>query len=212
MFLSCFHFFSNYCFVLLLLLFILKWLFVCLFFLLIFLFSLNQSSVLFPFFLYHFFCFTLLSSVSKAASRFYSTLLPGRFFVIVGGSFCTSLKRRQKCRLHEKKKGLILQPGWEALVHVCLHKRMCVCVCVSWHVSFLFPFFFFLFHFLSHKSLILTETRLLHQQYSSASNTLFFFLILLINTCSFFFFLMCALDVNRQIASPYKRLFLFLCI
>ena len=74
-------------------------------------FSESEQCVVSFFFSIIFFCFTLLSSVSKAASRFYSTLLPGRFFVIVGGSFCTSLKRRQKCRLHEKKKGLILQPG-----------------------------------------------------------------------------------------------------
>lgn len=74
-------------------------------------FSESEQCVVSFFSLPFFFCFTLLSSVSKAASRFYSTLLPGRFFVIVGGSFCTSLKRRQKCRLHEKKKGLILQPG-----------------------------------------------------------------------------------------------------
>lgn len=103
MFLSCFHFFSNYCFVLLLLLLLLKWLFVCLFSAHFYFFSESEQCVV-SFFSLSFFCFTLLSSVSKAASRFYSTLLPGRFFVIVGGGFCTSLKRRQKCRLHERKR------------------------------------------------------------------------------------------------------------
>lgn len=116
-------------------------------------FSESEQCVVSFFSLPFFFCFTLLSSVSKAASRFYSTLLPGRFFVIVGGSFCTSLKRRQKCRLHEKKKGLFCNPV-EKLLFMCASTSACVCVCVCFLACF-FSFSFFLFSFsfsLSQKS------------------------------------------------------------